>query len=243
MKRLTGFGLVGLLFLASCASSDEAIAEKDRKLQERAGENESLARQNADLKSTNLVMQTEIEAKNKELTAKDTMPPPPCAKPAAMEPTNVGTKSHVAHAAPKSMKVEVTDQDVHCDTRPDGSCLVRIAGGATFASGSATLTKRGKEALKKIGDELKHTKGSIRIEGHTDATPLTGKNKETYGNNRNLSIARALAVEDFLVKDCKVPKTQIEETVGLGDAKPVDSAKNKAAYAKNRRIDIIVKGA
>ena len=42
---------------------------------------------------------------------------------------------------------------------------------------------------------------------------------------------------------CKVPKSQIEETVGLGDAKPLDPAKNKAAYAKNRRIDIIVRGA
>lgn len=240
MKRLTGYGLVGLLFLAGCASNDEALAEKDRKLQERASENESLARQNADLKSTNLVMQTEIEAKNKELTAKESMPAP--VKP-AVEPVNAGAKSHVAHAAPKAMKLDVSDQDVHVDSRSDGSCLVRIAGGATFAPGSATLTKRGKEALRKVGEELKHSKGSVRIEGHTDATPLTGKNKETYGNNKNLSIARALAVEDYLVKECKVPKNQIEETVGLGDAKPVDAAKNKAAYAKNRRIDIIVRGA
>jgi len=240
MKRLTGCGLVAVLFLVGCASNDEAIAEKDRKLQERASENDSLAKQNADLKSTNLVMQTEIEAKNKELTVKDSAPPPPLMKPAPAEPVNAGTKTHVAHAV-KPCKMEITDQDVHVDSRPDGSTLVRVAGGATFASGSATLTKRGKEALKKIGDELKHSKGSIRIEGHTDATPLTGKNKETYGNNRNLSIARALAVEDYLVKECKVPKSQIEETVGLGDAKPVDAAKSKAAYAKNRRIDIIVR--
>jgi flagellar motor protein MotB len=241
MKLLTGFGLVGLLFLAGCASSDEALAEKDRKLQERAQENESLARQNADLKSTNLVMQTEIEAKNRELTAKDSQPLTP-AKPVA-EPMNVGMKSKGAPPAPKASKLAVTDEDVNVDTRDDGSCLVRVAGGATFAPGSATLTKRGKEALRKIGDELKHSKGTVRIEGHTDATPLTGKNKETYGNNKNLSIARALAVEDFLIKECKVPKHQIEETVGLGDTKPVDAAKNKAAYAKNRRIDIIVRGA
>ena len=37
-------------------------------------------RQNADLKSTNLVMQTEIEAKNRELTAKESAPPPALAK-------------------------------------------------------------------------------------------------------------------------------------------------------------------
>jgi flagellar motor protein MotB len=240
MKRLTGLALVAVLFGAGCASNDEALASKDRKLQERATENESLMRQNADLKSTNLVMQTEIEAKNRELTAKESAPPALAKNAAMAEPKNAGMKS-----APmvKPIKMDVADEDVMVDGRPDGSALVRISGNAAFNPGSATLTKRGKDALKKIGDELKQSKGSIRIEGHTDSTPLTGKNKETYGTNQNLSIARALAVQDYLVNTCKVPKSQIEETVGLGDAKPLDPAKNKAAYAKNRRIDIIVRGA
>jgi chemotaxis protein MotB len=240
MKRLIVGGLAAVLGLAGCASNDEALADKDRKIQERATENESLTRQNADLKSTNLVMQTEIEAKNRELTVKEAAPPP-LSKAAPVEAKNAGM--HTSHAAVKPVNLSVTDQDVTVDARPDGSALVRIAGGATFNPGSATLTKRGKDALKKIGDELKHSKGSIRIEGHTDSTPLTGKNKETYGSNENLSIARALAVKDYLVKDCKVPAGQIEETLGMGDRKPVDPAKNKAAYAKNRRIDIIVRGA
>ena len=91
-------------------------------------------------------------------------------------------------AGPRSdpMRPLRLDQDVMVDGRPDGSALVRISGGAAFNPGSATLTKRGKDALKKIGDELKQSKGSVRIEGHTDCTPLTGKNKETYGTNQNL---------------------------------------------------------
>jgi flagellar motor protein MotB len=243
MKRFAGYGLVGVLLIAGgCASNDEAIADKDRKIQERAQENDSLARQNADLKSTNLVMQSEIEAKNRELTTKEAAPPPLAKAPAPQaEPMNVGMKS--GHAVVKPVKLDVSDQDVFVDSRADGSTLVRISGGAAFNPGSATLTKRGKDALKKIGDQLKSSKGSIRIEGHTDATPLTGKNKETYGTNQNLSIARALAVQDYLVTSCKVPKSQVEETVGLGDAKPVDPANSKTAHAKNRRIDIIVRGA
>jgi flagellar motor protein MotB len=237
MKRLTALGLVGAVLLAGCASNDEALADRDRKIQERATENESLARQNADLKSTNLVMQSEIEAKNRELTVKETAPPP-LAK--AAEPMNAGmTSSHAVKAA----KIDVSDQDVIVDSRQDGSTLVRISGGAAFNPGSATLTKRGKDALKKIADQLKSSKNTIRIEGHTDATPLTGKNKETYGTNQNLSIARALAVQDYLVSTCKVPKSQVEETVGLGDAKPVDPSNTKVAHNKNRRIDIIVRGA
>ena len=237
MRRLFGFGLAGALLLAGCASNDEALADRDRKLQERASENESLARQNADLKSTNLVMQSEIEAKNRELTVRE--PAPALAKGNGGEPMPAGTKT-VAARAPK---IDVADQDVVVDTRDDGSVLVRLWGGAAFNPGSTTLSKRGKDALKKVADEIKQSKASIRIEGHTDATPLTGKNKETYGTNQNLSIARALAVQDYLVNTCKVSKSQIEETVGLGDSKPLDAANSKTAHAKNRRIDIIVKGA
>jgi flagellar motor protein MotB len=234
-------GLAGVLLLAGCASNDEALADRDRKLQERASENDSLMRQNADLKSTNLVMQSEIEAKNRELTAKEAAPPPLAKTAGHAEPVNAGLKS--SHPVVKPVKVDVSDQDVLVDSRDDGSVLVRISGGAAFNPGSATLTKRGKDALKKVADQIKQSKGSIRIEGHTDATPLTGKNKDTYGTNQNLSIARALAVQDYLVTTCKVPKTQVEETVGLGDAKPVDPSNTKAAHAKNRRIDIIVRGA
>jgi flagellar motor protein MotB len=229
-----------VLLLAGCASSDEALADRDRKLQERAQENDSLARQNADLKSTNLVMQSEIEAKNRELTQRDAAPA--LAKSTApAEAVNASMKSTAPVA--KAIKVDVSDQDVMVDSRTDGSVLVRISGGAAFNPGSATLTKRGKDALKKVADQLKSTKASVRIEGHTDATPLTGKNKETYGSNQNLSIARALAVQDYLVTTCKVPKHQVEETIGLGESKPVDPSNTKAAHAKNRRIDIIVRGA
>lgn len=243
MKRTLGLGLVGVLCLFGCAANDEALADRDRKLQERASENESLSRQNADLKSTNLVMQSEIESKNRELTVRETPPLPPPPPPLAhTEPVNVGTKSSHAHG--KSVRIDVSDQDVFVDSRNDGSVLVRISGGAAFNPGSTTLTKRGKDALKKVADQLKSSKGSsIRIEGHTDTTPLTGKNKETYGTNQNLSIARALAVQDYLVTTCKVSKSQVEETVGLGDAKPIDASNSKTAHAKNRRIDIIVRGA
>jgi flagellar motor protein MotB len=236
MNRLTALGLGAVLVLAGCASNDEALACKDRKLQDRACENESLMRQNADLKSTNLVMQTEIEAKNKELAELEKQQRPLAAAPAPTEiPAGMRTTAPVA-------RIDVSDKDVMVDPRDDGSVLVRISGGAAFDPGSTTLTKRGKDALKKVAAELKQTKGSIRIEGHTDATPLTGKNKETYGTNQNLSIARALAVQEYLVNTCKVPKSQIDETVGLGDSKPVDPSNSKSAHAKNRRIDIIVRG-
>jgi flagellar motor protein MotB len=236
MKRLTVFGLAGVLLLAGCASNDEGIACRDRKIQEKACESESLMRQNADLKSTNLVMQTEIEAKNREIQALETRQQAVAASPAP-EAVPAGARS-----SRPVVRIDVADKDVLVDSRDDGTSLVRLSGGAAFEPGSTTLTKRGKEALKKVASEIKASKASIRIEGHTDATPLTGRNKETYGTNQNLSIARALAVQDYLVNTCKVSKSQIDETVGLGDSKPIDATNTKAAHAKNRRIDIIVRG-
>ncbi len=246
MLRAMLFGLVGLVSLISvgCASDDEALAEKDRLIQEKAQENEGLQRQNADLKSTSLVMQRELDEKNRQLSAPPVQQPSggtALEKPAQKEPSNAGAKDPKEPAAKHSAsKVAIKDEDVDVSTRSDGATVVRIAGSATFAPGSATLTKRGQDALKKIASELKSEHGEIRIEGHTDSTPLTGKNKETYGTNQHLSIARALAVQEYLVNTCKMPKSRISEVVGLGDTKPLDKANTKAAHAKNRRIDIIV---
>ncbi len=251
MFRATWFVCLGsLAFLAAgCASDDEALAEKDRLIQEKSSENEGLARQNSDLKSTSVVMQRELDEKNRQLAIAQAQAQPTNAPALGSVHTEPKTSKDATPVAShekgesnkgRAAKVSIKDEDVDVIARGDGATLIRMSGGAGFDAGSATLTKRGKDALKKIADELKDTTGEIRIEGHTDATPLTGKNKERFGTNQHLSIARALAVQEYLVTNCKFPKSRIGEVVGLGETKPLDKANTKAAHAKNRRVDIIL---
>ena len=72
----------------------------------------------------------------------------------------------------------------------------------------------------------------IAIEGFTDRI---GPNEY----NQELSRKRADTVMEYLVSKHDIPVYRIQ-IVGLGKDKPVDDAKNRAASAKNRRVEVKV---
>ena len=109
----------------------------------------------------------------------------------------------------------------------------------TFASGKATLSKRGQDALKKVAARLKSEFGAdarFFVEGHTDSDPIR---KSKFSSNRELSVARAMAVLEYLVTACKVGDDRFV-VVGHGQYDPVDVRSSKGAKAKNRRVEIVV---
>ena len=71
----------------------------------------------------------------------------------------------------------------------------------------------------------------LRIEGHTDS-------RGDDASNKVLSQERADAVKAFLVE--QGVEAHRLETVGYGEEKPLDTAENKAAWAKNRRVDFFI---
>jgi outer membrane protein OmpA-like peptidoglycan-associated protein len=87
--------------------------------------------------------------------------------------------------------------------------------------------------LDKLADSAKSDKRYfIAVEGFTDTTG-------TKQYNEMLSRKRADAVVEYLVAQHDIPIYRIH-VVGLGEAKPVDSGRNRAARAKNRRVDVKV---
>ena len=72
----------------------------------------------------------------------------------------------------------------------------------------------------------------MTVEGYTDST-----GDKAY--NEALSRKRADAVVNYLVAKQNVPIYRIH-MIGLGEDKPVDEAKNRAARAKNRRVEVKV---
>ena len=75
----------------------------------------------------------------------------------------------------------------------------------------------------------------LRIEGHTDSDPIR---KSAWPNNQALSLARATAVKELLVKS-GVPACNIE-VVGYGANAPLEHASTKKAKAANRRVEIYI---
>jgi chemotaxis protein MotB len=120
----------------------------------------------------------------------------------------------------------------------DGNFYVSIPSTITFDSGKAELTKQGREALKTVASTLMrdHAGGTFWIEGHTDTDPIKTSG---WPSNRDLSVARAMAVLHFLVEDCDVPDDSCV-VAGHGQYEPISSNEDKAGKARNRRVEIVV---
>ena len=102
-----------------------------------------------------------------------------------------------------------------------------------FAFDKFVLSASAKEDLDKLAGSLGADKRFvISVEGYTDAT-----GDKAY--NEALSRKRADAVVTYLVAKHDVPIYRIH-MIGLGEDKPVDEGKDRAARAKNRRVEVKV---
>jgi OOP family OmpA-OmpF porin len=102
-----------------------------------------------------------------------------------------------------------------------------------FAFDKYVLTASAKEDLDKLASGLTADKRFvISVEGYTDST-----GDRAY--NESLSRKRADAVVTYLVAKHDVPIYRIH-MIGLGQEKPVDEGKDRAARAKNRRVEVKV---
>ena len=102
-----------------------------------------------------------------------------------------------------------------------------------FAFDKFALSASAKEDLDNVAGSLQAGKRfEISVEGHSDSV-----GDKSY--NEALSRKRAEAVVAYLVAKHDVPIYRIH-MIGLGQEKPVDEGKDRAARAKNRRVEVKV---
>lgn len=120
----------------------------------------------------------------------------------------------------------------------DGNLVITLPNDITFSSGQATLTTRGKTALKAVASTIidKYPGEAYFIEGHTDTDPIR---KSKFESNRDLSVARAMEVHAFLVEECSIPDQDCV-VAGYGEYRPVADNATKAGKSQNRRVEIVV---
>ncbi len=97
-----------------------------------------------------------------------------------------------------------------------------------FETGEAVIALVSGPVLDALAKEVRLCPGVVRIEGHTDTVGGAG-------DNQKLSLARAFAVRDALVKRGLPPAQLLAE--GFGEEKPIASNKTPDGRAKNRRIE------
>ncbi|MCH2205072.1 MAG: OmpA family protein [Lentisphaerales bacterium] len=102
-----------------------------------------------------------------------------------------------------------------------------------FSYDSARIEQGENRKLKMLAGFLESNSNLFLIvEGYCDE-----RGSEEY--NRALSERRGLAVKDFLESVAPSITARIN-TVGYGEERPVDTATNQEAYAKNRRAEFII---
>ena len=111
---------------------------------------------------------------------------------------------------------------------------ISLNGALLFETGDVAIKKSMRPLMSKVGDILKQFETHrIKIEGHTDNVPISGK----YSSNMVLSTARANTVFEFLKDKKKIPPQSMEIS-GYGEFAPVASNKTAKGRAQNRRVEI-----
>ncbi len=118
-----------------------------------------------------------------------------------------------------------------------------------FKSGDAKLLKRGKHLLASLilifdWAEEKAKFKQIQVEGHTDNVQISGRLREEFASNWELSAQRAINVVKFFHWFIEEEFVHLESSLfsanGYADQKPVASNDTTEGRALNRRIEIRV---
>ena len=124
--------------------------------------------------------------------------------------------------------------------RDSRGLILNVTSGILFDAGMAQLTPVGSGLLGGLGPALTGIGNDLVVEGHTDSRPIS---TSAFPSNWELSTARATAVLRFLIDMVLVdeePQDGRMAASGFADTRPRDPGRTDAAYAKNRRVDIVV---
>ena len=121
----------------------------------------------------------------------------------------------------------------------DENLILRLPGKGSFVSGSASLQPSFRALLNKIGDTLKSSKGRIRIEGHTDNLKIGFSDR--FKSNWDLSSARSSSVSAVFIEEHGIDIDRLV-VAGFADSLPLESNDTADGRARNRRIEIIIRG-
>ncbi len=147
--------------------------------------------------------------------------------------------SQIMKRAVESFKPEIESKAVRI-MEDERGLVITLSGDVFFEPGSARIKPEMRSVLKKVGRIIKNIDNFVRIEGHTDNSPVSvPKAKEVYKSNWELSSARGLNVLHYLADDADVNPSLLS-SVAFGEYRPIDDNNTPAGRAYNRRVDIVI---
>jgi len=151
--------------------------------------------------------------------------------------TPIPQQSPIQHFKKIKTDLEMTkiDSQVEFVQKDNDSIILRIDDKILFASGKTELNPLAYPVLRKVADIIRPLPMTMRIEGHTDPTPVSGKR-----TNWDLSVDRAVSVMAFYQRG-KLFSLDRMSAAGYGATKPIVPNTTSDNMAKNRRVDFIIR--
>ena len=117
----------------------------------------------------------------------------------------------------------------------DRGLIVSLSEAGFFAPGEAVVNAEADSAINALAETLKKTKMPVRVEGHTDSTPISNSR---YPSNWELSTARASSVLIRLIERGIAPERL--SAAGYGGFQPAVDNSTPENRAQNRRVDVVI---
>jgi chemotaxis protein MotB len=113
--------------------------------------------------------------------------------------------------------------------------IVSLSEAGFFASGEASINPESETIISTLADSLRAGAAQIRVEGHTDSTPIsTGK----FPSNWELSTARASTVLARFIER-GIPPERLS-AAGYAGFQPIADNATPEGRAQNRRVDVVI---
>lgn len=114
--------------------------------------------------------------------------------------------------------------------------VIEVPEAGAFDVGQAALAPEAQAMLSRVATMLTTLPNAVRIEGHSDTTPIR---TPQYASNWDLSTARATRVVEFLVTTAGLAPSRLS-AAGYAEFKPRASNDTPAGRARNRRVDLVL---
>ncbi len=134
-----------------------------------------------------------------------------------------------------ALRQEITEGKIELSLQPRGLVL-SLKESAFFASGQDAIHPEALPIMTKVAQGLAQIPGQVRLEGHTDNTPI---HTPRFPSNWQLSTARAIAVLKLLTQDLGLPAGRFS-VAGYGEHHPLESNDTQPGRTRNRRVDLVV---
>jgi chemotaxis protein MotB len=114
--------------------------------------------------------------------------------------------------------------------------VISLTEAGFFDPGQAELKESSHEALAAIAETLLSAQTHLRIEGHTDTTPI---HTARFPSNWELSTARAMYILKYLTTNFPF-EPEMLSVAGYAEHRPIATNSTAEGRMVNRRVDIVI---